>query len=221
MQTSPLVEEAVEETRGKVLMYDGKICDARFSKCCGGKSEEYEYCWDNTPHPYLVSVDCPFCNTAKQFDSKEEEQKVLQQVLNDYDLETRHFYDWTATYENADIKEIIPLERGKSGRLWKIKIVYNDGREEIVGKELEIRRRLSDSHLYSSWFNIHKAATLTSAAVPGATTSAKAGSFIIKGRGWGHGVGLCQIGAAVMACRGYDHRQILAHYYPGTNIERR
>ena len=218
MQTSPLVEEAVEETRGKVIMYNGKICDARFSKCCGGKSEEYEYCWDNTSHPYLVSVDCPFCNTAKQFDSKEEEQKVLQQVLNDYDLETRHFYDWTATYENADIKEIIPLERGKSGRLWKIKIVYNDGREEIVGKELEIRRRLSDSHLYSSWFNIHKAATLTSAAVPGATTSAKAGTFIIEGRGWGHGVGLCQIGAAVMAAKGYKYDEILLHYFPKSQI---
>lgn len=218
MQTSPLVEEAVEETRGKVIMYDGKICDARFSKCCGGKSEEYEYCWDNTPHPYLVSVDCPFCNTAKQFDSKEEEQKVLQQVLNDYDLETRNFYDWTATYENSDIKEIIPLERGKSGRLWKIKIVYNDGHEEIIGKELEIRRRLSDSHLYSSWFNIHKAATLTSAAVPGATTSAKAGTFIIEGRGWGHGVGLCQIGAAVMAAKGYKYDEILLHYFPKSQI---
>mgnify|MGYP003289593013 CR=1 FL=1 len=203
MQTSPLVEEAVEETRGKVLMYDGKICDARFSKCCGGKSEEYEYCWDNTPHPYLVSVDCPFCNTAEQFESLEEEQKVLRQVLNDYDLETRHFYDWTATYENPDIKEIIPLERGKSGRLWKIKIVYNDGREEIVGKELEIRRRLSNSHLYSSWFNVSKT---------------ELGKFTLEGRGWGHGVGLCQIGAAVMAAKGYKYDEILLHYFPKSII---
>ena len=214
MQTSPLVEEAVEETRGKVLMYDGKICDARFSKCCGGKSEEYEYCWDNSPHPYLVSVDCPFCNTKEQFDSKEEEMKVLKQVLNDYDLETRHFYNWTATYENSDIKEIIPLERGKSGRLWKIKIVYHDGREEIVGKELEIRRRLSDTHLYSSWFNIHKA----SATVPEVSTSAKSASFLIEGRGWGHGVGLCQIGAAVMAAKGYKYDEILLHYFPKSEI---
>ncbi len=203
MQTSPLVEEAVEETRGKVLMYEGKICDARFSKCCGGKSEEYEYCWDNTPHPYLVSVDCPFCNTAEQFDSQEEEQKVLHQVLNDYDLETRHFYDWTATYENPDITEIIPLERGKSGRLWKIKIIYNDGREEIVGKELEIRRRLSDSHLYSSWFNVRKT---------------ELGKFELQGRGWGHGVGLCQIGAAVMAAKGYKYDEILLHYFPKSQI---
>lgn len=203
MQTSPLVEEAVEETRGKVIMYDGKICDARFSKCCGGKSEEYEYCWDNTSHPYLVSVDCPFCNTAKQFDSKEEEQKVLQQVLNDYDLETRNFYDWIATYENSDIKEIIPLERGKSGRLWKIKIVYNDGHEEIIGKELEIRRRLSDTHLYSSWFNVRKT---------------ELGKFTLEGRGWGHGVGLCQIGAAVMASKGYKYDEILLHYFPKSQI---
>ena len=203
MQTSPLVEEAVEETRGKVIMYDGKICDARFSKCCGGKSEEYEYCWDNAPHPYLVSVDCPFCNTAEQFESKEEEQKVLQQVLNDYDLETRNFYDWTATYENSDIKEIIPLERGKSGRLWKIKIVYNDGHEEIIGKELEIRRRLSDSHLYSSRFNVRKT---------------ELGKFTLEGRGWGHGVGLCQIGAAVMAAKGYKYEEILLHYFPKSQI---
>lgn len=203
MQTSPLVEEAVEETRGKVLMYDGKICDARFSKCCGGKSEEYEYCWDNTPHPYLVSVDCPFCNTAEQFETKEEEQKVLQQVLNDYDLETRNFYDWTATYENPDIKEIIPLERGKSGRLWKIKIIYNDGREEIVGKELEIRRRLSNTHLYSSWFNVRKT---------------ELGKFTLEGRGWGHGVGLCQIGAAVMAAKGYKYDEILLHYFLKSQI---
>lgn len=203
MQTSPLVEEAVEETRGKVLMYEGNICDARFSKCCGGKSEEYEYCWDNTPHPYLVSVDCPFCNTAEQFDSKEEEQKVLQQVLNDYDLDTQNFYDWTATYENPDIKEIIPLERGKSGRLWKIKIIYNDGREEIVGKELEIRRRLSNTHLYSSWFNVRKT---------------ELGKFTLEGRGWGHGVGLCQIGAAVMAAKGYKYDEILLHYFPKSQI---
>ncbi len=218
MQTSPLVEEAVEETRGKVLMYEGKICDARFSKCCGGKSEEYEYCWDNTPHPYLVSVDCPFCNTAEQFDSQEEEQKVLRQVLNDYDLETHNFYDWTAIYENPDIAEIIPLERGKSGRLWKIKIIYNDGREEIVGKELEIRRRLSNSHLYSSWFNIHKASTSKSATVPETSASVKAGTFLIEGRGWGHGVGLCQIGAAVMAAKGYKYDEILLHYFPKSQI---
>ena len=115
-------------------------------------------------------------------------------MLNDYDLETRHFYNWTATYENPDIKEIIPLERGKSGRLWKIKIVYNDGREEIVGKELEIRRRLSNSHLYSSWFNVSKT---------------ELGKFTLEGRGWGHGVGLCQIGAAVMAAKGYKYDEIL------------
>lgn len=230
MQTSPLVEEAVEETRGKVLIYDGKICDARFSKCCGGKSEEYEYCWDNTSHPYLVSVDCPFCNTAEQFDSQEQEQNVLRQVLNDYDLETRHFYNWTATYENPDIKEIIPLERGKSGRLWKIKIVYNDGREEIVGKELEIRRRLSDTHLYSSWFNIHKVSSLKlatapevfpsgqSSTVPEASATAESNTFLIEGRGWGHGVGLCQIGGAVMAAKGYKYDEILLHYFPKSEL---
>lgn len=208
MQTSPLVEKAIDATRGKVLMYEGKVCDARFSKCCGGKSEEYEYCWDNNHYAYLESVDCPYCNTTEQFDSKEEEQKVLGQVLNDYDLETRNFYNWTATYKNPDLKEIIPLERGKSGRLWKVKFVYNDGREEIVGKELEIRRRLSDSHLYSSWF------TSADAILPSSD-----GTFTIAGRGWGHGVGLCQIGAAVMAAKGFKYDEILKHYFPKAEIK--
>ena len=204
MQTSPLVEQAVEATRGVVLAYEGKVCDARFSKCCGGRSEEYEYCWDTTQHPYLESVECPFCNTAKQFSSPEEEQKVLRQVLNDYDLETRNFYHWTALYDNPEIREIVPLERGKSGRIWKMKVVYNNGKEEIVGKELEIRRRLSDTHLYSSWFNVHKTAA----------------GFLLEGQGWGHGVGLCQIGAAVMAAKGYDHKSILKHYFPKASLQK-
>ena len=209
-QTSPAVEKALKATRGQILCYDDEICDARFSKCCGGVTEEFQYCWEDTPKPYLVSVNDPFCNTN--------DKEVLAQVLNDYDQETNDFYRWTVDYTvdeisalintklNADfgtITDLIPLERGKSGRIWKLKIV---GTKKIftIGKELEIRRALSETHLYSSAFDVEKTAT----------------GFRLKGKGWGHGVGLCQIGAAVMGQQGYNYEQILLHYYQNAEIKR-
>ena len=208
--TSKAVEEAVNATRGQVLMYDDELCDARFSKCCGGKTEEFQYCWEDTPKPYLVSVDDPFCNTS--------DARILREVLNDYDQETPDFYHWKVEYTQeqlselinrklkqdlGDIVDLIPIERGKSGRIWKLKIVGTK-RTFIIGKELEIRRTLSDTHLYSSDFDVEK----------------KDGRFILNGRGWGHGVGLCQIGAAVMGDSGYRYDEILLYYYRGAEIEK-
>ncbi len=209
-QTSQAVEQALKSTRGQILCYADEICDARFSKCCGGVTEEFQYCWEDTPKPYLVSVEDPFCNTH--------DKAILSQVLNDYDQETNDFYRWTVDYTTEKLSEIvsdklkddfgqitdlIPLERGKSGRIWKLKIV---GRKKtlIIGKELEIRRALSETHLYSSAFDVEKTAT----------------GFRLHGKGWGHGVGLCQIGAAVMGQQGYNYEQILLHYYRGAEIKR-
>ena len=207
---SPVVSEAVKATHGQVLLYDGQLCDARFSKCCGGRTEEFQYCWEDTPKPYLVSVQDPFCNTR--------DRKVLSQVLNDYDQETPDFYQWRVDYTQSQLSELvsrklkidfgeitdlIPLERGKSGRIWRLKIVGTK-RTFTIGKELEIRRALSESHLYSSAFNIEK----------------RAGHFILNGRGWGHGVGLCQIGAAMMGERGYSYTDILLYYYRGAQISK-
>ena len=207
----PLVGEAIRQTRGQVIMYGEELCDARFSKCCGGKTEEFQYCWEDTPKPYLVSVDDPFCNT--------QDERILRQVLNDYDQETPHFYRWTVAYtaeeltelvnrklklDLGDIQDLIPLERGKSGRIWKLQIVGSK-RTFTIGKELEIRRALSESHLLSSAFDVER------------TT---AGDFILKGKGWGHGVGLCQIGAAVMSEQGYNYEEILLFYYRGAEIKK-
>jgi SpoIID/LytB domain protein len=207
-QTSRAVEQALKATRGQILLYDNEICDARFSKCCGGVTEEYQYCWEDTPKPYLVSVEDPFCNTH--------DKAVLSQVLNDYDMETNDFYEWTVEYTSqeltrivneklkedfGDIVDLVPLERGKSGRIWKLKIVGTK-KTFTIGKELEIRRALSESHLYSSAFEVEKTAK----------------GFRLKGKGWGHGVGLCQIGAAVMGQQGYSYDQILLHYYRGAEI---
>ena len=229
------VREAIDETWGEVLKYDGKICDARFSKCCGGVFEQFEYCWEPKHYPYLVKVrdskneqDFPdltveenarkwilsspeaFCNTN--------DAKVLSQVLNTYDQETTHFYRWTVEYtveelsalvkersgeDYGEIIDLIPVARGTSGRLWKLKIVGSK-KTKIIGKELEIRRTLSKSHLYSSAFIVEK----------------KDGKFILKGAGWGHGVGLCQIGAAVMGANGYEYDRILHHYFPNALIEK-
>ena len=209
-QTSENVERALKATRGQILCYGDDICDARFSKCCGGVTEEFQYCWEDTPKPYLVSVEDPFCNTH--------DKAVLQQVLNDYDLETNNFYRWTVEYTTDElsrlvneklkddfgtITDLIPLERGKSGRIWKLKIVGTK-KTFTIGKELEIRRALSESHLYSSAFDVEKTAT----------------GFRLHGKGWGHGVGLCQIGAAVMGQQGYSYEQILLHYYRGAEIKR-
>ena len=222
-------QEAIRATRGQVLMYDGEICDARFSKCCGGQTEEYQYCWENTPKPYLQSVSDPLCNTH--------DEQVLRQVLNDYDQETiPNFYRWQVEYTQAeltslvnrktkldlgDIEDLIPLSRGKSGRIWRLQIVGSK-RSFIIGKELEIRRALSETHLLSSAFDVEKVLTPDIAVVgsyPDATSSSHI-KFILKGRGWGHGVGLCQIGAAVMAEKGYNYKDILMYYYRKAEIKR-
>jgi len=209
-QTSKAVEQALKATRGRILCYGDEICDARFSKCCGGVTEEFQYCWEDTPKPYLISVKDPFCNTN--------DKEVLSQVLNDYDQETNDFYRWTVEYtvdEISDlireklkddfgtITDLIPLERGKSGRIWKLKIVGTK-KTFTIGKELEIRRALSESHLYSSAFEVEKTPN----------------GFRLQGKGWGHGVGLCQIGAAVMGQKGYKYDEILLHYYRGAEIKR-
>lgn len=201
------VYEAIRATRGIVLSYKGEVCDARFSKCCGGITELYESCWDDTPHPYLSVVNDPFCNTN--------DPKILSEVLNHYDQST-DFYRWTAEYTQAklselvrrrggfdygDIIDLIPIERGPSRRIVRLQIVGTKA-TRIIGKELEIRRTLSETHLYSSAFEVEK----------------KNDSFILHGSGWGHGVGLCQIGAAVMGAQGYNYKEILHHYYPEAEL---
>ncbi|MBP5338803.1 MAG: DUF4922 domain-containing protein [Prevotella sp.] len=212
-----LPQEAVRATKGQVLAYDGQLCDARFSKCCGGRTEEFQYCWEDTPKPYLQSIDCPYCNTS--------DEQVLHQVLNDYDQATiPTFYQWKVEYTQQELTDIVarktrldlgdildlrPLSRGRSGRIWRLQLVGSK-RTFTIGKELEIRRALSESHLLSSAFDVEK--------VMPASGSNDPVRFILHGRGWGHGVGLCQIGAAVMAEQGYSYRDILLHYYPGAEI---
>ena len=234
------VVEAIQQTAGEILTNHGEICDARYSKCCGGAVEEFQYCWENIKKPYLqalpdtlpdstplpdltdeavarqwiLSSPDAFCNTT--------DQKVLSQVLNDFDQETTDFYRWSQTYSQAEVKQLleeklevqfgdiidlVPLSRGKSGRIYRLKIVGKE-RTLIIGKELEIRRALSKSHLYSSAFIVEKADIKDG--VPQ--------KFIIKGAGWGHGVGLCQIGAAMMGKQGYRYEEILLHYYKGAEI---
>ena len=205
-----MAEEAVNQTRGQVLLYDGDICDARFSKCCGGVTEEFQYCWEDTPKPYLVSINDPYCNTH--------DLHILSQVLKGYDQETSDFYRWTVEYTQEELSELvsrklkddfgqitdlIPLERGKSGRIWKLKIVGTK-KTLTIGKELEIRRALSETHLLSSNFDVTKNKKV----------------FILNGRGWGHGVGLCQIGAAVMGEQGKAYDKILLFYYRNAEIQR-
>ena len=206
-KVTPQVHEAIRATRGIILSYEGEVCDARFSKCCGGRTELYESCWDDTPHPYLSVVDDPFCNT--------DDPKILSEVLNHYDQST-DFYRWTVEYaqeelsdlvrrrsgfDYGDIIDLIPIERGPSGRIVRLQIVGTKA-TRIIGKELEIRRTLSETHLYSSAFEVEK----------------KGASFVLHGSGWGHGVGLCQIGAAVMGAKGYTYQEILRHYYPEAEL---
>ncbi|MCM1451515.1 MAG: SpoIID/LytB domain-containing protein [Clostridium sp.] len=233
-QTTDDVRKAVDATRGLVLMYGDELCDARFSKCCGGAMEVFESCWEDAPKPYLVgkpdlipepklpdlaieenavqwilSSPKAFCNTS--------DRKILSQVLNGYDQETADFYRWKVRIgkdelselvraksglDFGEIQEMIPLRRGASGRITLLRIV-GDRLTAEIGKELEIRRILSPSHLYSSAFVVEKAD----------------GEFILHGAGWGHGVGLCQIGAAMMAARGFGYRQILSHYYPHASLK--
>ena len=216
--TGKKVGRAIDATWGKVLKYNGELCDARFSKCCGGKMERFGVCWEDRDMPYLQPLpDAPghtedghcFCDTR--------DKKILSQVLNNYDQETVDFYRWTTVYTNEElsaliekksgirlgyIKDIEALERGESGRIYKLRIVGSE-RTLIVGKELEIRRILSESHLKSSAFE----------------AVVEVDRVIFNGAGWGHGVGLCQIGAAVMASEGYTYKEILAHYYPGAELQ--
>jgi len=266
-QSSPQVAQAVKQTKGQILTdSDGNICDARFSKCCGGMTEEFQFCWEDAPKSYLTAVrDLPkaeelkyapegaqtegrkyapdeaqdlkyapdltdeaqakewietspdaFCNTN--------DKEILQSVLNDYDQETADFYRWKVELTQEKISELlkeklkidfgsvidlIPLGRGRSGRIWKLKIVGSKT-TFTIGKELEIRRALSDTHLYSSAFTVEKQDLQNN--VPA--------KFIITGAGWGHGVGLCQIGAAVMGKKGYKYNEILLHYYRGAGINK-
>ena len=245
--------KAVNETKGLILAYkenptpnsslltpnsDYEICDARFYKCCGGVTEEFETCWEDTHFDYLVKVEDndanralrqaqgpmnltteegarewimsspeAFCNTS--------DKKILSQVLNDYDQETIDFYRWKVVYSQEELTalvarhapqlgkiiDLIPLKRGVSGRIYELKIV-GENESIIIGKELEIRKWLSNSHLYSSAFVVEK----------------ENNTFTLYGAGWGHGVGLCQIGAAVMAEKGYTYKEILQHYYPNTEL---
>ena len=208
-QSSPAVEQAIQATRGQILAYEDEICDTRFSKCCGGQTEEFQYCWEDVPKPYLVSFHDPYCNTS--------DRHILSQVLNDFDQETPDFYRWTVEYTQEQLSELInrklkddfgtitdliPLERGKSGRIWKLKIVGTK-KTFTIGKELEIRRTLSETHLYSSAFEVEK----------------QGDRFILHGSGWGHGVGLCQIGAAVMGEQGKTYDEILLFYYRNATIK--
>jgi len=239
--TTQKIEDAVNQTRGLVLMYDNKICDTRFSKSCGGISESFENVWEPVQHPYLTKVvDCDsevkdfdldltkeaaaerwirstppaFCNTT--------DKQILSQVLLDYDLETTDFYRWSVTYSQDELREIIkkksgldlgkiidlvPVKRGFSGRLIKLKIIGTE-REMTIGKELEIRKILAHSHLYSSAFVVDKKEPVDG--IPS--------GFMLTGAGWGHGVGLCQIGAAVMGSKGYGYEEILMHYFRGAEI---
>ena len=244
--STPQAIEAISATRGEVLMYKGAICDARFSKCCGGAFEEFQNCWENVKHPYLIGQrDCKiedqlpdltieteadkwirtspvaFCHT--------QDKKILSQVLNNYDQETTDFYRWKVCYSQQELStlihqrsgidfgqilDLIPIERGTSGRLVRLKIV-GTLRTLIIGKELEIRRTLSTSHLYSSAFVIDKEYE-----EKGHKKDKNPSRFILTGAGWGHGVGLCQIGAAVMGEQGYKYEEILSHYYPGSTLEK-
>ncbi len=241
--TSDAVRYAIEATHGEVLMYDQQICDARFSKCCGGVTETFENCWAPEKHPYLASIvdndlspqgfdldltieanaqkwirefPTAFCNTH--------DKNILSQVLNNYDQETTDFYRWKVVYTQEEVAEIlqrhsgydfgdildlIPLKRGKSGRIVELKIVGSK-RMMIVGKELEIRKWLSNTHLYSSAFVVDKENYYQQ--IPG--------KFILTGAGWGHGVGLCQIGAAVMGEMGYAYERILMHYFRETELRK-
>ncbi len=203
------VRRAIDETWGQVLKYKGELCDTRYSKCCGGRSELYSTCWEDRDYPYLQSVEDKFCDC--------ENSAILSRVLNDYDMRTPDFHDWTVRYTRSELSGLVrsrtgidfgeiislePLDRGPSGRIKYLRITGSK-HSEVMGKELAIRRALSESHLKSSAFEV----------------SVEGDEFVLTGHGWGHGVGLCQIGAAVMASEGYDYRQILAHYYVGAEVE--
>jgi len=239
--SSPVVVKAVNETFGEVLMYDGEVCDTRYYKCCGGITELFENTWEPVVHPYLQGItDSPeipegfgtdltieknarewilgnpvaFCNTS--------DKKVLSQVLNDHDQETNDFFRWKVVYSQDElsslvrertgidfgtIEALIPLRRGTSGRISRLRI-EGSKRSLTIGKELEIRKSLSKSHLYSSCFVVDR------------EDDGNEISFVLRGAGWGHGVGLCQIGAAMMGEKGYSYRDILSHYFRDAAFEK-
>lgn len=227
--TGKTVRKVIDQTWGQTLQYDGVLCDARFSKCCGGVMEIFSSCWEDEDHPYLRALPDtaghdeagdPFCSTV--------DKDILSQVLNNYDQETVDFYRWTVEYDREEARALIerrsgieigrlmslePLQRGPSGRLTKLAIT-GEKQKIVVGKELEIRRLLSDTHLKSSAFDV----VYLDAAGHETDSASDWAVLRLQGSGWGHGVGLCQIGAAVMASKGYDYRQILSHYYPGTTL---
>ena len=233
---SAAAEAAVKDTFGQTLVNEGHLCDARFSKCCGGVTEQFETCWQDEHKPYLVALRDSSINEGALPDLTIEENarewilsepksfcnsadgNILSESLNGYDLETPDYYRWKVEYTTQQISDIFrrksgldigdivdlrPIKRGPSGRIYELEI---EGTKQTVtiGKELEIRRTLSESHLFSSAFIVEKTQE----------------GFILKGAGWGHGVGLCQIGAAVMAAKGYTYREILQHYYPDTTLGR-
>lgn len=243
-ETSPHVAEAIRQTKGQILMDGEEICDARFSKCCGGITEEFQYCWEDTPKTYLTAV-CDIAlgveHTLPNLTNEEEaekwirfnppafcntqDKKILSEVLNDYDQETVNFYRWKETLSQEKLQQLIAdklkmdlgaildmkaVERGKSGRISKLQIIGTE-KTFTIGKELEIRRTLSDSHLLSSAFVVDKY-DKDEQGVPQ--------RFELIGAGWGHGVGLCQIGAAVMGEQGYHYDAILLHYYQGAEIKK-
>ena len=203
------VRRAIDETWGRTLRYNGALCDTRFSKCCGGRTELFSTCWEDRDYPYLQSVEDPWCDCK--------DPAILEKVMNDYDLETADFHDWEQRYTTEELSRLIrertgidfgsiesmePLERGVSGRIKYLRITGSKA-SRTIGKELAIRRALSTSHLKSSNFSVSREGDV----------------WILKGNGWGHGVGLCQIGAAAMAAAGYDYRQILQHYYTDASVE--
>lgn len=238
-QSTERVRDAIKATWGEVLTYGGELCDARFSKCCGGVYEEFENCWEPKHYDYLEArrdgedeMNFPdltkeaaaeewiltspkaFCNTT--------DKQILSQVLNNYDQETTDFYRWMVEYTQEELAALIlkrsgvdygqildlqPVARGTSGRLYKLKIVGTK-KTLTIGKELEIRRTLSPSHLYSSAFIVERHDV----------TDGVPGKFVLRGAGWGHGVGLCQIGAAVMGEKGHNYKEILLHYFINANI---
>jgi len=245
--SSPQVQEALKATYGEVLIYNDTICDARFYKCCGGITEKFENVWEPVSHPYLTKViDTDTRHPSPVTDLTNEEnarawilgnppaycnthdKQALSQVLNDYDLETQDFYRWKVSLTQKEIKallhrkvdidvgnvlDLIAVERGVSGRIIRLKIV-GDKQTITIGKELEIRKALSASHLYSSAFVVEKIFTPPNenAKIPDA--------FILRGAGWGHGVGLCQIGAAIMGNKGKTYKEIVSHYFPAATLKK-
>ena len=205
--------EAVRATRGQVLMYNNEICDCRYYKCCGGRTEIWRTCWEDIDVPYIQSVQCDYCDMSRLPSAVS--RHILRLVLNDYDQETKDFRDWQVTYTDEELDEIVnskhpgighvialePLHRGASGRIDMLRIVGSE-RTDVIGKELNIRYTLSRKCLYSSWFDVKH----------------ENGAWTLQGHGWGHGAGLCQIGAAVMASEGKTYEEILSYYYHNTQL---